>query len=204
MPLLVAGLTGGIATGKSTVGQWLSELGAYVVDADRLAHEAMAPTGPAYDGVVTEFGQEILAADLTIDRTKLAADVFGNPAHLQRLNALVHPHVRDAASRRFFAQVQKDPHSIGVFEAALLVETGAHRDMDRLIVTHCRRETQIERMLARGLDREEAGFRLSAQLPHNSKIELADFAIDTDRGREETRESVREIWASLRGEALGS
>lgn len=200
--MLLVGLTGGIATGKSTIGKWLSELGAYLVDADLLAHEVLAPNGAAYDAVVADFGPGILASDLSIDREKLGVVVFGSPSHLQRLNALVHPHVRAEASRLFFAREQRESHSVGIFEAALLVETGGHQEMDRLIVTYCEPETQVQRLLDRGLQRADAELRLGAQLPHARKRELADFAIDSEASQDETRSQVREIWRQLRDEAL--
>lgn len=200
--MLVVGLTGGIATGKSTVGKWLAELGAYVVDADLLAHEVIAPNGAAYDAVLADFGTSILGADLTIDREKLAAEVFSSPSLLQRLNALVHPHVRDRANRLFFAHAQRESSGVGVFEAALLVETGGHKEMDRLIVSFCEQETQIQRLLGRGLRREDAERRIAVQLPHANKLELADFAINTEVSSEETRNQVREIWGRLRDEAM--
>ena len=200
--MLLVGLTGGIATGKSTISQWLSEFGAYVVDADPLAHEVIAPNGPAYDAVVADFGPGILAPDLTIDREKLGAEVFSSPSRLQRLNALVHPQVRAEASRLFFAYAQRESNGVGIFEAALLVETGGHREMDRLIVTYCAPETQIQRLLDRGLQHGEAERRLGAQLPHASKLELADFSINTDGPLKETQQQVREIWERLREESM--
>src|ERR1700690_4161484 len=122
--MLRVGLTGGIATGKSTVGTMLRELGCHLLDADKIAHCTIEPGGEAYDGVVAEFGRGILTAGGRVDRSKLGAIVFADPARLARLNAIVHPPVLAALDREFAVIEQAEPHGIAVVEAALLIEAG--------------------------------------------------------------------------------
>lgn len=201
------GLTGGIASGKSTVAAMLAELGALVIDADRLAAEVTAPGGPAFEPVVARFGDGILAADGRIDRQALGRIVFSDEQARRDLEAIVHPAVRDAAARIAAAHVANDPTGapqVVIFDAALLVETGAYRDHDRLIVTSCSRETQIARLLERdGMARAEAEARIAAQAPLARKLALADFVVDTEGSLEATRARVTAIFAELQAAAAG-
>ena len=204
--MLRVGLTGGIASGKSTVAAALAEFGACVVDADHLAHEVMAPGGAAYDPVVERFGPAIVAADGHIDRTVLARLVFADAAARGQLEQLVHPVVRAEAERRF----RESRCRVAVFDAALLVETGAWRDFDRLIVVHCPRAEQRARLMARDdLSLEQAEARLAAQAPLAQKLAVADYVIDTTGPVEATRQRAAEVWRGLldeersRGEEAG-
>jgi dephospho-CoA kinase len=197
--MIRAGLTGGLASGKSFVARILEELGCYVVRADELGHEVLLPGGEAYDGVVAEFGRDILAPDETIDRRKLAGRVFNNPDKLAKLNSLVHP----AVFRRedeFIANVSRsDPSGIIVVEAAILIETGSYRRFDRLILAVCTPEQQVERAMHRdGSTREEALARLSRQMPLEEKRKFADYVIDTSGAKEKTIEQTRAVFESLR------
>ena len=199
--MLRVGLTGGIASGKSTVAAMLAELGACVVDADRLAREVVAPGGAVHDAVVQRFGRSILAADGTIDRAALARVVFADAAARRDLEGLVHPAVRAEAERRF-RRAELDGCRVAVFDAALLVETGAYRDFDRLIVVRCSREQQLARLVERdGLSVAEAEARLAAQAPLEDKLALADVVVDTRGTIEATRRGTQQVWRRLLEEA---
>jgi len=200
--VLRVGLTGGIASGKSTVAAALADLGACVVDADRVAHEVMARGGAAYDAVVRRFGRSILAADGTIDRAALARLVFADSAARQELERIVHPVVRAEAERRFRRAALEGGCRVAVFDAALLVETGVYRDFDRLIVARCSCAEQLERLMARdGLSLQEAEARLRAQAPLERKLALADHVIDTTGPVEATRRQAADLWRQLLDEA---
>src|SRR6202795_4303091 len=144
--MLRVGLTGGIATGKTTVAAILRELGCHMLDDDKTAHHLIEPGAAAYEDVVREFGRDILTADGRVDRKKLGAIVFADPARLARLNAIVHPRVLDAADRGLDAIERAEPHAIAVVEAALLIEAGYAPKLDCLVVTWCTPEQQLARL----------------------------------------------------------
>ena len=193
------GLTGGLASGKSFVGRSLAELGCFLIQADELGHQVIEPGGEAYASVVALFGPEILNPDGKIDRRRLAARVFSDPADLAKLNALVHPPVK-ARERALAAEFAREhPDGIAVTEAAILVETGSYKDYDRLIVAVCRPEQQIARAMERdGVSREEVLNRLRRQMPLEDKVKHADFVIDTSGSKENTLQQVRAVYESLR------
>jgi len=200
-PLRV-GLTGGIACGKSTVAATLADCGAAVVDADAVAHEVTAPGGAAFDEVVARFGRELLDEGGRIDRARLGRIVFADEAARRELEAMVHPHVRRESRRRLDQQARRLGARVAVLEAALLVETGAWREFDRLVVVACSRRVQIERIVGRdGLDETEAQRRIDAQAPLARKTALADHVIETDGPIERTRQRAREVYAALLAEA---
>jgi len=198
-PVFSVGLTGGIASGKSTVAGFLSELGAYLVDADRISHELLAPGGRAVEAVVSRFGTDVLAEDGRIDRELLGRLVFADPDARHALEAIVHPAIREEMTRLVEAYRQTDEGSpVAVVDAALLVETGRHRTLDRLIVLRCGREVQIERLTRRGgLTREEAEARLDAQAPLAEKLAVADYVIDTETDLDETRRQTERVWEQI-------
>jgi len=197
--MLRVGLTGGLASGKSFVGQALADLGCYLIEADQLGHQVLMPDGEAYAGAIREFGPDILDHEGLIDRKKLAALVFDNPALLEKLNRLVHPPVGERQARMVAEIAQRDPQAIVVVAAAILVETGSYRRFDRLIVVTCTLEQQIERAMKRGpYSREEVVARLNRQLPLEEKVRLADYVIDTSGTKENTLEQVRAVYQSLR------
>src|SRR5271165_2583439 len=142
---LHVGLTGGLASGKSFVGSVLAELGCFLIQADQLGRDVIAPGGEAFDAVLREFGRDILGADGSIDRRRLGAIVFADAAKLARLNALVHPPVRAHARSLAEAFFRNNPDGIAVTEAAILIEAGSYKNYARLIVAVCRPEQQIER-----------------------------------------------------------
>jgi dephospho-CoA kinase len=198
--MLRVGLTGGLASGKSFVGRALAELGCYLIRADELGHQVLEPDGEAYDAVVREFGTGILHPDRSIDRRRLGALVFHDPARLAKLNAEVHPPVR-ARTRKLLEEYEAGhPHGIAVVEAAIMVETGGYRDYARLILAVCGKEQQIERAMARdGLTREQVLDRLSRQMPLDEKIQYADYVIDTSGAKENTLAQTRAVYESLLG-----
>lgn len=197
-PILKVGLTGGIASGKSTVAAMLSSYGAFVVDADRLVHEITSPGRAEFDRVVSRFGSAILDDSGEIDRGRLGQIVFADSEGKQALEEILHPGVRAEAARRFEDAARELKIPIGVFDAALLVETGAYRDYHRLIVVRCSPETQIGRLRERnGLSLEQAEARLAAQAPLEHKLAVADYVIDTEGSLEETREQTAWIFEQL-------
>lgn len=197
--MLRVGLTGGLASGKSSVGRILSDLGCLLIRADDLGHEVLEPQGEAYAAVVALFGAEILNPDRTINRRALGARAFADQALLESLNALVHPAVRARAHALADAHFREHPHGIAVYEAAILVETGSYKDFDRLLVAVCRPEQQIERAMARdGLTREEVLDRLKRQIPLDEKVKYADYVIDTSGTKEHTAAQTRQVYESLR------
>lgn len=185
-------LTGNIATGKSTVARILAELGATMIDADRVAHEVMEPGGPAYAPVVEAFGPEILHSTGLINRRALGAIVFSDPEALKRLEALVHPPTIDEVERR----VKAAPTRVVVVEAIKLLESGmVERLCHTVWVTTCSEETQLKRMMyQRNFIREDALKRIRSQPPQELKLARADVVITTDGPLEATREQVLAAW----------
>jgi dephospho-CoA kinase len=191
---VVVGLTGNIATGKSEVARVLAELGARVIDADQIAHEVMCPGGPAYHHVVEAFGPGVLAADGTIDRAKLGAIVFRDPAALRRLEAAVHPATIVEVDRRIALAAEP----VVVVEAIKLIEAGMHHHCDALWVVTAPRWLQIARLVARrGLSQEEAALRVDAQPPQEEKAALADRVLVNDGNLDRLRQKVEAAWAQL-------
>lgn len=189
--MLIVGLTGGLACGKSFIAAELARLGCHVVEADELGHQVLEPGGEAYDATLKEFG--------TVDRSLLAQKVFSDPTQLARLNAIVHPAVH-ARAQRILDQIRTgDPRGIAIYVAAILVETGTWRDFDKLIVADCSRATQIERATGRAAA-TEAGVlaRLDRQLPSERKRERADYVIDTNGTKEETIRQIKMVYEELR------
>lgn len=197
--MLRVGLTGGLASGKSFVGDALARLGCHLIQADRLGHEVLLPGGEAYDAVVREFGSGILRQDGAIDRRRLAAEVFDKPERLALLNSLVHPSVVRREEESIARAQASDPEGIAVVEAAILIETGSYKRFDRLILVVCGEEQQLERAMKRDrISREEALARLNRQMPLREKRSYADYVIDTSGSKEETLRQSREVYESLR------
>jgi dephospho-CoA kinase len=189
-PPPVIGLTGNIATGKSTVARMLADLGALTIDADRVAHEVMQPGTPVHASILAAFGEEILGADGAIDRVRLGEIVFSNPVALERLERIVHPAVIEAVDRRIASA-----SAPVVVEAIKLIEAGMATRYDSLWVTTCPAEEQIRRLMVdRNLTREEAELRVRVQPPQEEKIARADVVIDTGATLAETRAQVRAAW----------
>jgi dephospho-CoA kinase len=195
----VIGLTGNIATGKSEVARLLAGLGARVIDADRVAHEVMAPGGPAYDEVVARFGPEILAEDGTIDRRRLGAIVFRDDAALRHLEEAVHPAVGDEVAQR----IARAEEAVVVVEAIKLIESGMDEACDELWVVTAPRALRIERLVAnRDLSEEEATLRVDAQPPQSDKVAVASRVLANDAGLDQLQKVVEAAWAGIRSGAV--
>ena len=196
--MLHVGLTGGIACGKSIVAAMMRKLHCQVIEADPMAHRLIEPGQPAYDEIIREFGEPVRAADARIDRKRLAAIVFADPAKLERLNRIVHPRVVEALDRQLAKLERTQPGAVVVVEAALLIEASYHERLDRLVVVWCEPEQQVERLLARGLTREQAEQRIAAQMQLDQKRRMADDEIDCSGSLEETERQVESLVAKLK------
>ncbi len=200
--MLRVGLTGGLASGKSYVGRVLAELGCLVIETDRLGHEVLVPGAEAYDQTIKEFGTGILNADSTINRAKLAAEVFGIPERLEVLNRITHPPIRARGAALERAFLATHPDGIVVHEAAILIEGGSYRNFYRLIVVVCNREQQIERAMQRnGATLEDVMARLARQIPLEEKVKFAHYVIDTSGTEDRTREQTLAVFAELQQQA---
>lgn len=190
-------LTGGIATGKSYVLDRLAARGVPTSDADRWAHEAMAPGGPAWREVRDRFGPDVIAPEGGVDRRRLGAIVFADDAARADLNAIVHPRVRSAIGA-WFDEIERRPtHRFGVVAIPLFFEGERTESFDRVIVTTCERAAQVARVVARGFSRDEAERRIAAQLPTEEKVRRADYVIRTDGTPADTDRQVDVTWRDL-------
>jgi dephospho-CoA kinase len=201
--MLIVGLTGGVASGKTVVSQILREEGAYLINADQIARNLVRPHSPAWKELRRVFGDGILDEDGSIHRKKLAAKVFSDPEQRNLLNQILHPRIKEEIEREVKEIGEKDPDGIVVIDAALLVELGDYREMDRLIVVASTKMQQIERLAKRdGLEEEEAQRILCSQMPVEEKLKVADFVIRNDGSLEETKRKAREIFQELKSIAL--
>jgi dephospho-CoA kinase len=201
--MLIVGLTGGVASGKTVVSQVLKEEGAYIIDADRIARELVQPHKPAWNELIREFGKEILLKDGSIHRKKLADKIFADPNQRKLLNQILHPRIKEEMDRRTEEIGQKDPEAIVVIDAPLIVELGDHREMDKLIVVTTTQTQQIERLKDRdGAKPEEVLRIVSSQMPLEEKVKLADFVIRNEGSLEETKNRAREVFKELKKVAL--
>ena len=205
--MLKVGLTGGLACGKSTVAAMLQEKGCGLLSADQLGHEAIAPGGPAYAAVVSEFGRDILDSEGRVDRARLAACVFGDreggdPQRVLRLNELVHPHILRSIEQETSNFADRHPEGILVVEAALLLEAFAESRVDKVVAVDCAEEQQIERFQAKGGAAEEARRRMAAQMTRAERLRRADFIVDTSGTLEQTRRQVNVLYQQLVREAI--
>jgi dephospho-CoA kinase len=195
----VIGLTGGIASGKSTVAAMLRELGAPVVDADELARRVVEPGSPGLAAIVERFGPDVLDAAGALDRKQLGARVFADPEARAALNAITHPRIAEL-SQREIARHAEAGAPVVIYEAALIVENRLHLGLDGLIVVSVPPEIQLARLRARdGLGQDAARARLAAQLPLADKVAVADQVIDNAGTVEETRAQVARVWEAIRG-----
>jgi dephospho-CoA kinase len=198
--LLKVALTGGIATGKSTIGEMFQRHGAHVIQADRIAHELMSPGQPVYDKVVEHFGREILNHDGTINRPRLASVAF--PDRIQDLNRLVHPAVLDYQDRWMDKIGEKDPNAVTIVEAALIFEAGGDKRFDKIIVVRTPFETKVARFaqrmkLTHAQARMEVMRRMAAQLSEEEKARRADYVIDNNGVLDHAQEQVDKVWSEL-------
>lgn len=229
--MLKVGLTGGIASGKSIVGEMFVSLGAHLAQADRIAHQLMLPGEPVYNEVVRHFGRAILNPDGSVNRAMLAEMAFGTAysgsadseaqkarqsgavysspspegSRIEELNRIVHPAVLRGQLAWMNDIGRQDPQAIAIVEAALIIEAGAAKQFDRLVVVTTSDEQRIARFAVRqkiDLDaaRKEVARRMAAQLPEPEKAKAADYVIDNSGSLDRTREQVREVWAKLRSD----
>ena len=205
--MLKVGLTGGIASGKSVVGEMFVMLGAHLIQADAISHQLMQPGEAVYREVVRHFGSGILNPDGTVNRARLAEAAFGpspeNKSRIEELNRIVHPAVIKRQDEWMEEVGRKDPKAIAMVEAALILEAGATERFDKLVVVTCHPEQRIQRWAARvGGDEEtarrEVARRMAAQLPDEDKIKAAQYVIDNSGSLDETRKQVAKVYAELK------
>jgi len=195
--MLRIGLTGGIASGKSTVASMLRDREVPILDADAIGHELLEPGQDAYKEIIRDFGEGVLAPGGTVDRKKLGAMVFADPAKRERLNQIMHPRIQ-AIVAEWFRRLDRPggPH-FAVEDAALIIEAGAKKNFDRVVVCWCKGEQQIERLAERGMSRADAERRIASQMPMDEKRKLADEVIDCSGTIEETERQVDALVAKL-------
>jgi len=200
--MFIVGLTGGIASGKSLVARVFKDLGATVIDADRIVHELLEPGQDAWSEILQYFGNDVQRSDKTIDRRKLGAIVFNDREKRTWLNACLHPRVFSVYTTQVAHIRMRTPDALLFFDAALLIESGYHRNMDEVIVVYAEPEQQVERLMARDrFTREEALLRIASQMPLSEKRLLADHVIDNSGVREKTEHQARELFGQLKNKA---
>ncbi len=197
MPLIA--LTGGIASGKSTIAARLAEHGAVVVDADAIVREVQSPGSPVLAEIAASFGDDVLTPDGALDRAALGTRVFGDDEALARLNAIVHPAVRAESARRFAAAFEADPAAVVVYDVPLLVEARVDDPWDLVVVADAPAEVRSARLVAlRGMSASDAAARIAAQVSDARRREVADVLIDTSGAIEETVAQTDALWGRLR------
>ena len=196
MPLVA--LTGGIASGKSTIARRLAEHGAVVVDADRIVRDVQQPGSPVLADLADAFGDEVLLADGSLDRAALGSRVFGDPEAVARLNAIVHPAVRAESARRFAEAFAADPDAVVVYDVPLLVEARVDDPWELIVVAHAPADVRRRRLVElRGMAEEDAAARLASQVSDQARLAVADVVIDTAGSLDDTLRQVDELWESL-------
>jgi dephospho-CoA kinase len=197
--MLKVGLTGGIGAGKSTVGRMFGELGCRVIDSDLITRKLFAAGDPVNQAVAAAFGPSVVAFDGSIDRRVLGELVFKNPELRQQLNSLVHPAINQRQADWLAKIAAEDPHSIGIVEAALIIEVGNHKNYDKIIVVKCAPDVQRKRLRERsGLTPQQIESRIASQMPLEEKLKVADFVIDNSADPGTTRQQVQEVYRQLR------
>ena len=198
MPLVA--LTGGIASGKSTIARRLAEHGAVIGDADALVREVQAPGQPVLAAIAAEFGDDVLTEDGALDRAALGAIVFGDRERLARLNAIVHPAVKAESQRRFRAALDADPDTVVVYDVPLLAEARGAGEWDRIVVAHAPADVRRRRLVTeRGMSEADAAARIASQAGDDERLALADVVIDTSGALDETLAQADALWRSLTG-----
>jgi dephospho-CoA kinase len=199
--MLRYGLTGGIASGKSTVAAMLRERGFPVLEADQISHGLIEPVGAAYQDVIAQFGREILDGDGKIDRARLGAIVFSDREKLDQLNGILHPRVEEELLRQLLKLEKSGSYAVAFVAAALIFEAGLHTKLDGVAVAWCLPEQQLARLTERGMSEAEARQRMAMQMPVEEKLALAAEKIDCSGSIEETRSQVDALAAKLRAAA---
>jgi dephospho-CoA kinase len=196
--MLRYGLTGGIASGKSTVAAMLAEHGFPVLEADKVSHELIEAGGAAYEEVIARFGREILDGNGRIDRARLGAVVFADRQKLDQLNGIIHPRVEGEALKQLLELERSGSYPAAFVEAALIFEAGLQKQLDGVVVAWCLPEQQLARLIERGMSKAEARQRIAMQMPVAEKLALATEKIDCSGSMEETRRQVDALAAKLR------
>ncbi len=195
--MLVVGLTGGICSGKSTVGAMFGQSGAVVIDADQVVHEFQAPGQPLFEAIVSAFGDEVVGEDGRIDRRRLGAIAFADPKARARLEGILHPAIVEECERRV-QQAAASGAVVCLLDAALLIESGRHARFDAIVLVEASEPVQLHRLMARtGLERDEAMQRIRSQMPGEEKRRHASFIIDNGGSLEETERQVKAVWGHL-------
>jgi len=200
--MIIAGVTGTIGTGKSTVARMFAELGAFVIDHDRISREVVEPGKPAWQSIVDTFGRDILNNDRSINRQSLADIVFKDPARLQMLNSIVHPAVLGEDQRLVEERKRVDPTGLIIKDVPLLLEAGpeiAHLLVEKIIVVFASPDVQLKRLIVRGVPEEDARSRIKTQLPVSDKAKYADYVVNNDGTLDQTRQQVKDIYSRLMG-----
>ncbi len=195
--MLRVGLTGGIATGKSTLAKIFGKLGAWVIDADAIAHELQRPHTPTWKEIVDVFGEKILRVDQSIDRSGLGRIVFSDPEKRARLEQIMHPAIIAQEEERMSEWERSGKVQIAMVEEALLVETGSFRRFHKVVLVMASEETQIERLRQRGLTEKEALSRIRSQMPLSEKVPFADYLIDNSGEISEAERKAGEVYRDL-------
>ena len=196
--MAVIGLTGGVASGKSTVSQMLAQLGAHIIDADLIARQVVEPGLPAWTEIVDTFGEGLLNPDRTLNRGKLGGIVFSDPEALAVLNRIVHPRVIAVENQQISEIRERYPGDLIVLDIPLLIETGGQSRVEKLIVVVADEEKQIERLVERNcLSREEAVKRIRTQMELKEKVKFADYVIDNNTTLANTHSQVEAIWREI-------
>ena len=202
--MLLVGVTGGIASGKSVVAARFAEHGAVVVDADAIAREVVEPGTPALARIAEEFGPALIGDDGSLDRQALGAIVFADPAKLAILNGITHPAVLELSQRRFAEAAAADPDAVVVYDVPLLSEARSKAEFDVVVVVSAPDEARIERMVSRrGMSREEAERRIRSQVSDEDRRALADYIIESGGTLDETLAQADDVWAELHQRAVG-
>lgn len=197
MPLIA--LTGGIASGKSTIAARLAEHGAVIVDADQIVRDVQGPGSPVLAAIAAEFGADVIRRDGSLDRAALGARVFGDHDRLEALNAIVHPAVREESARRFAEAFAADPASVVVYDVPLLVEARTDDPWDLIVVADAPADLRAQRIVAlRGMTEDEARARLASQVPDDVRRAVADVVIDTSGTIERTVTQTDALWERVR------
>lgn len=200
--MVVVGLTGGLASGKTAVAGLFKSLGAWIIDADQLARTVVEPGKPAWRDILREFGPQVLDSNRTINRQTLATIVFGSPKKLQLLQKIIHPRVAREQAKQSKIIQQRDPHAVIIYDAALLLEAGAQTRMDHVIVVTADRTTQLARACRRdGLSKTQALRRITQQMPLRKKLEYADAVLDGTWTRSRLRRVVKSLYRTYANEA---
>jgi len=195
--VIIVGVTGNIAVGKSAVARLFRELGAYVIDWDELAREVVRPHSKAWKEISEHFGKGVLNADLTINRHRLASIVFSDRRELAKLNEIVHPHVFEMDQMTTNEIKNRDPDALIIKDIPLLFEVARPIYVDKVIVVSASQEAQLRRLEEKGVDRGDAQRRIASQLPIEEKIRSADFVISNDGPLGDTERQVQDIYTLL-------